>query len=264
MVVVPLADFTDKELITRMGWLARNLYYDGEQGKTYTDVIEIFRETKDECERRGLTHAVVSPNCARKGDPRPVVAPGVVIRYAERRYLEELMTGIVSFGPATDYRDSPFEARKDDETKRRERGPNGVITIGSTEYPCESLMFFHAFQDFNYHLLCTSREESMKLCREFKADGFVRIRDYKKFFKLLKESLDRTFPQCKPTLGPVRYYDDRSWYDGITVRDFVFSKPLEFKYQREFRFAVFSGPSPGKRFAVKLDLPEDLLELELY
>lgn len=269
MTKVPIDDFDDKELCQRMYDLALNLYYDDQTLTLPADVAEVFKETSDECKRRNLYQAFVVPEYSQKGDHPPVVHATALIRYGERSHLEALKQGIVSFGPSTLYRDAPIQFQRDNETKRRFRLPNQVLTIGGIQYPASKLILHREIAEIDgapihYHLFCTSREESRKLCRARHADGFVRIRDYKEFFALLDAELRRTYPKADIFGGSVRYYDDRTDCPPRQLDEIILHKTIDYKYQRELRFAVLDGPAPEERFEIQIQPPEGLFELCLY
>jgi len=265
---VPIQDLSDEALANRMTGLAINLYYDEARLMLPADVGDLFRETLDECKRRGLDQVQVVPACIHQDDSPPKIHNGQLIRYDKRDRLERLIQGIISFGPSHIYKDAVVEAQQDDETQRRFLYPNQVVTIGEVEYPASNIVLHsHIAEEdgtpIHYHLFCAAYEESQKLCRAFHADGFVRIRDYKQFFGLLEAELKRNFPQAAPLGGEVRYYDDREGHNSKTLEDIIFCKTINYIYQREYRIAVLDAPQPNQRFEIQISIPEGLLELEL-
>ena len=269
MTKVPIQDFSDEELRQRMYDLALNLYYDDQTLILPADVVEFFKETSDECKKRSLDDALVVPEYSRRGDHRPVVHATTLIRYGKRPHLEDLMRGVVSFGPSILYRDAPIQSQKDDETRRRCRFPNRVLTIGGVQYPASNIILHTEIAEIDgtpihYHLFCAAREESRKLCRAFHADGFIRIRDYKEFFALLDAELKRICPKADIFGGSVRYYDDRADGPPRQLDQLILHKTIEYIYQRELRFAVLDGPAPGERCKIRIQPPEGLFELRLY
>jgi hypothetical protein len=251
-----------------MTGLALNLYYESSRLMLPADVADFFRETLDECNRRGLDHVQVVPSHIREDDRSPTVHRGDLIRYDKRARLERLIQGIISFGPAHIYKEALIDAQRDDEMSRRSLCPNQVVTIGGVQYPASDIVFHShiAKKDgthIHYHLFCASYEESQKLRRAFRADGFVRIRDYTHFFTLLAVELKRSIPQAALLGGKMRYYDDREGHNSKTLEDIIFCKTIDYIYEREYRIAVLNTPQPTDRFEIRVSIPEGLLELEL-
>ncbi len=179
------------------------------------------------------------------------------------------MSGVVSFGPSGLYRDAVNSSQQDDETRRRHRYPNQTVVIGGVSYPASSIVLHGEIAEMDgapipYHLFCTSCEESAKLCRLFDGDGYVRIRDYKEFFDLVDSELRRTCPRADIFCYSVRYYDDRGVPPPRQLDEMIMHKTIEYKYQREVRFAVLDGPSLGARFDLQIEVPDGLFELNLF
>jgi hypothetical protein len=268
MTKVPIENFSDTDLCRRMYGLALNLYYDDQILKLPAAVAELFKEASDECKTRKLDHAFVVPEYTRIGDHAPVIHSSALIRYGKRSHLEDLMRGVVSFGPSTLYRDAPIYSQKDDEMKRRFRLPDQVLTIDGVHYPVSDLILHNHIAKMDgtpiqYHLFCAAREESRKLCRAFQADGFVRIRDYREFFDLVDAELQRTCPKADLFGGSVRYYDDKAEQPPRRLEQLTLYKTIEYQYQREMRFVVLDGLAPGERFEIRIQPPEGLFELRL-
>lgn len=265
---VPIQDLSDEALGYRMTGLALNLYYDNRRLMLPADVGDLFRETLEECTRRGLKQVLSVPACIHEDDASPKIYSTHLIRYGKRNHLEKLMQGIISFGPSQLYKDASIEAQQDDEMQRRALAPNQNVIIGDVEYPASNIVLRsqiaeHDGTPIHYHLFCTAYEESQKLRRAFQADGFVRIRDYKRFFTLLEQELERTFPQAAARGSEVRYYDDREGHNSKTLEDIIFAKTVDYIYQREYRIALLGAPKAKERFEIQVPVPEELLELVL-
>jgi hypothetical protein len=126
---VPL-DQLDDELTERINALTLNLCYIDRVLTIPPDVADVFKETAAECDRRGLHRAFeISPHL-HEDDTLPRVHKGGLVRYRRREHLEAPMRGRVSFGPASLYRDAPFDAQRDDEMRRPFRVTN--LTLFST------------------------------------------------------------------------------------------------------------------------------------
>jgi hypothetical protein len=179
-----------------------------------------------------------------------------------------MMAGKISFGASSSYAKAHLKAQKDDEMSRSFRQPNQVITIEDIDYPASKIILRNNIAKadgtpINYHLLCTSYEESAKLGREFCADGFVRIRDCNKFLSLIKKEVRQRFPKAFVDGSYIRYYDDREGHNATTLTEMIFCKAIEFLYQREYRIALIDIPC-GERIEIKITPPSGLFELHLY
>lgn len=265
---VPIQDLSNEAIASRMTGLALNLYYDEARLMLPADVRDMFSETLDECNRRGMAQLQVVPPCIHQNDPLPKIYSGQLIRYDKRDRLERLMQGIISFGPSHIYKNAPIEAQQDDEMQRRFLYPNQVVTIGEVQYPASNIVLHsHIAEEdgtpIHYHLFCAAYEGSQKLCRAFHADGYVWIRDYRQFLALLEAELKRTSPEAAFLGGKVRYYDDREGHDSKTLEDVIFCKTIDYIYQREYRIAILGTSQPHERFEVQISVPDGLLELQL-
>src|SRR6266513_1413733 len=137
---IPIQDLSNEALGNRMTGLALNLYYDNARLMLPADVGDLFRETLDECNRRGLDQVQVVPACIHQNDSFPKIHSGQLIRYDKRDRLERLMQGVISFGPSHIYKSALIEAQRDDEMQRRFLYPNQVVTIGGVEYPASNIV----------------------------------------------------------------------------------------------------------------------------
>jgi hypothetical protein len=265
---VRIQDLNNQALVSRMNGLALSLYYDNAQLMLPADIADLFRETVDECNRRGLDQVQVVPTCIEQNDLPPKVYRRQLVRYDKRDRLERLMQGFISFGPACLYKDATIEAQRDDESQRRELGANQIVTIKDVKYPASDIGFYTNVSrpdgtPIPYHLFCAASEESQKLRRAFHADGFVRINNYAQFLELLEGALERDFPNVCILAGHVRYYDDRQGHNSKTLEDIIFCKTIDYIYQREFRIALLGAPDSARRFEVQIPMAEGLLNLAL-
>jgi hypothetical protein len=180
-------------------------------------------------------------------DPMPVFHPKGLVRYSDRRRLEELRSGVVHLGSAGKYAELQNMAQRDDEVERSWHAANTTLVINDVSYPASELIFRKSIErkdggSIPYHCLSLSTQESPKLQRAFGAEGYVVVHDGELFRKAIVQALEARFENSQWSSGGIRYYDDRdapSWNDA---RDIAFSKSIRFKYQHEFRIAVF-GPA---------------------
>jgi hypothetical protein len=246
--------------------LACAVHFNGKTINVPQPIYDAFFTTLAECKKRNVPDSRWFPEIIRTDDPPPTFHEDTLIRYGEREHLDALVTGVISFGPAESYIGAKLESQKDDETRRHHRRPNQVITIGGVQYPASEIKISYDIAETNaapipYHILCTSSEESLKLNRAFNAEGFVKIRRPREFLELARVALKQVSPTADLAMENVRYYDDLSERPDRMLDELIRSKTIEYSYQWETRFSVLNGPTPGKRFGIKIEPTDGLFEL---
>ena len=180
MQKVSIEDLSDASLLKRMHNLACAVHFNGNRINVPQPIYDAFFTTLAECKKRNVPDSLWFPEIIRLDDPMPIFHKDTLIRYAERIWLDTLMEGIISFGPAESYIGANLESQKDDETRRHHRRPNQVTTIAGVQYSASEINIGYDIAKMDgtpipYHIFCTSSEESWKMNRAFHADGFVKI-----------------------------------------------------------------------------------------
>jgi hypothetical protein len=123
----------------------------------------------------------------------------------------------------------------------------------------------------NCYLYCTSVSLDIKITEEINKtrkideiyDTCVRIKDHKKFFKLINESLVRSkkaYQIAEVTPCEVVYRERESAHSLQTNIHPAFVKPLKFKYQKEFRNIWGAEGSDPEPFELHCPEIRDLVE----
>ncbi|NBV24969.1 MAG: hypothetical protein EBS05_24000 [Proteobacteria bacterium] len=260
----PLSQFSDAHLLVRLEGLAKNHFF--AQGRLFfpTDLRAAYDETYAEARSRGLLSKSEIELLIAPTDPAPVIHQQSVVRYSKREHLEKLLAGVVSFGHAKQYADSQNHAQRDDELHRMWHEADRIIEIQGVSYPASDIVFKQptsneAVDERHYHLLSLSNEESPKLQRAFGADGYVIIRNFEGFAKVLRDALRAKWKDAKVCSGQIKYYDDRDAPKFNGFYDVVFSKSQTYHYQAEVRIAVFSTSEIRERIEVQVEWPPDLI-----
>lgn len=168
--------------------------------------------------------------------------PPKLYRYSERQWLDRsLRFGEFRLRPASDYKDMEDSApRTDDEQKRRFVLRNPKITHVHTGQPIipigDVVMSSHI--DSDYLVLCLATMHSDHFYQDFKgSDSCLIIHNPDEFFNRMYSAIDSVLPSGWGAAdGPVTY--GRSSKLGVP-----FTKPEEFMFQFEWRFACLPIPS---------------------
>lgn len=260
----PLAEFSNQHLAERLQGLAKNLFLANGQLFVPSDIRQEFIEALDEIRRRGLPDKLDVERWIAPTDPMPVIHSKSIVRYSKRLWLEQFREGRVRFTTAEKFAALLNSAQRDNELQRSWHNPNTILTINGVKYPASNMVFNKGLfrKDGGthvYHTLSFSFEVSPKLQRAFDAEGYIFIRDYDEFYKILAEALRARSENSQWRSGPVTYYDDRSRPEWKNFADIVFSKSILFKYQREVRIAVFNPPVEQEAFEILVNWPSGLI-----
>ncbi len=260
----PLTELSDKKLSERRLALARNGYWSGGRREILSDVADALSEVTIECVRRGLKcgHSTFS----RKHDLSPIWHSKAIIRYAESRFLSSLMNGVISFAPARSYKGDVSTARRDDELHVIMQHRNTSVSIAGEDVRLSNIEIKRSMADeerrhFKYHFLSTSYEQSSKLRRAFKADGFVVITDASLFAHLIDDAVRGNYPDAEFCYDDVKYYDDLGEKSPLGLDGIMFWKTIQFKYQREHRLVLLGAKDTKNRVEVQISPPKGLFEL---
>lgn len=163
--------------------------------------------------------------------------PSKLYRYSERKWLERsLEIGEFRLRPATDYKQQETDlARHDDELVRISTSPASAVTItiertGQTIKPIGDVVY-RSDVGTNYLTICFSKRWDEHLFDDFPGtDACLVIHDVEDFCERLHSAAELALPQWAGI-------DAAVVYGGKSNLGAVFSKPLQFIVQHEWRFA---------------------------
>lgn len=163
--------------------------------------------------------------------------PPKLYRYSERKWLERsLELGEFRLRPATDYKQQETDAaRHDDELVRINTSPASAVTITikrtwQTIRPIGDVVY-RSEVGTNYLTICFSKRWDEHLFDDFLgADACLVIHDVDDFCERFHSAAELALPQW---VG----MDAAVVYGGKSNLGAVFSKPLQFIPQHEWRFA---------------------------
>lgn len=163
--------------------------------------------------------------------------PPKLYRYSERKWLERsLELGEFRLRPATDYKQQETDsARNDDELVRISTSPASAVTItiertGQTIKPISDVVY-RSDVGTNYLTICFSKRWDEHLFDDFPGtDACLVIHDVEGFCERLHSAAELALPQWAGI-------DAAVVYGGKSNLGAVFSKPLQFIVQHEWRFA---------------------------
>lgn len=188
--------------------------------------------------------------------------PAKLYRYSERELLDRaLRLGEFRLRPASDYKDIEDSiARKDDEQRRKFVLRNPKITHVRTGQPIVPIgdVVKSSSIGSDYLVLCLATIYSDHFYQDFEgSDACLIIHNPNEFFNRMYSAIDSVLPSSWAAIdGPVTY--GRSSKLGVP-----FSKPEEFMFQFEWRFACLPIPSIYRCEAtfVTLGSIEDIAEV---
>lgn len=163
--------------------------------------------------------------------------PPKLYRYSERKWLERsLELGEFRLRPATDYKQQEIDsARHDDELVRISTSPASAVTItiertGQTIKPIGDVVY-RSDVGTNYLTICFSKRWDEHLFDDFPGtDACLVIHDVEDFCERFHSAAELALPQWAGI-------DAAVVYGGKSNLGAVFSKPLQFIVQHEWRFA---------------------------
>lgn len=163
--------------------------------------------------------------------------PPKLYRYSERKWLERsLELGEFRLRPATDYKQQETDAaRHDDELVRINTSPASAMTItiertGQTIKPIGDVVY-RSEVGTNYLTICFSKRWDEHLFDDFPgADACLVIHNVDDFCERFHSAAELALPQWAGI-------DAAVVYGGKSNLGAVFSKPLQFIVQHEWRFA---------------------------
>ena len=267
---MPTAHLEEGVLISRYESLLRACYLQGTRLRIPTLISDAFHETRIEVGRRGLSTRITLPSVLNPDDPDPIFHNHSIVRYLEEPFLSQFFSGSISLAPAKSYATQPNSARRDNEHERPFMHSNQIVTINGISYPATDLQLKRQILGvgglpLSYHFISFSSEESLKLARDFEADGCVIIRDYSKFFGLLEEELLRHYPEADISLRTVTYYDPSAGDPSPkTPYDILSHKPIGYYYQHEVRIIVTGSDSLNDRLNLQISPPDGLFQLRKF
>ena len=174
--------------------------------------------------------------------------PPKLYRYSERNWLERsLELGEFRLRPATDYKQQETDAaRHDDELVRISTSPASAVTItiegtGHTIKPISDVVY-QSEVGTNYLIICFSRRWDEHLFDDIPGtDACLIIHDVDDFCERFHSAAELALPQWAGI-------DAAVVYGGKSNLGAVFSKPLQFIVQHEWRFA-WRPHTPVKKLA---------------
>jgi hypothetical protein len=163
--------------------------------------------------------------------------PPKLYRYSERKWLERsLELGEFRLRPATDYKQQETDAaRHDDELVRINTSPASAVTItiertGQTIKPIGDVVY-RSEVGTNYLTICFSKRWDEHLFDDFPGtDACLVIHNVDDFCERFHSAAELALPQWAGI-------DAAVVYGGKCNLGAVFSKPLQFIVQHEWRFA---------------------------
>ena len=158
-------------------------------------------------------------------------------RYSEKKWLERsLKLGEFRLRPASDYKLQELDsARHDNELVRINKSPASSVTIidylsGKAIKPIGEVVYTSEVGT-NYLIICFSKCWDERLFDEFpNTDSCLVINDVEEFYNRLYLATESALPQWSG-------FDAAVIYGGFSKMGFVFSKPIQFSSQHEWRFA---------------------------
>lgn len=174
--------------------------------------------------------------------------PPKLYRYSEKNWLERSLTlGEFRLRPATDYKQQEIDvARHDDELVRISTSPASAVTVtiertGQTIKPIGDVVY-RSEVGTNYLTICFSKCWDEHLFDEFSGtDACLVIHDVDDFCERFHSAAELALPQWTGM-------DAAVVYGGKSNLGAVFSKPLQFISQHEWRFA-WQPDNPAKELA---------------
>lgn len=174
--------------------------------------------------------------------------PPKLYRYSERNWLERsLELGEFRLRPATDYKQQETDAaRHDDELVRISTSPASAVTItiegtGHTIKPISDVVY-QSEVGTNYLIICFSKRWDEHLFDDIPGtDACLIIHDVDDFCERFHSAAELALPQWAGI-------DAAVVYGGKSNLGAVFSKPLQFIVQHEWRFA-WRPHTPVKKLA---------------
>jgi hypothetical protein len=163
--------------------------------------------------------------------------PSSLYRYSSRQWLERSLTlGEFRLRPAGDYNDLITDlARNDDELVRLQStdGRHVKITLvgtGQNIIPIGAVTYRSEVQS-NYFVLCFSSIWDQRLFDQFSdADACLVVHKVEEFCERIHAAAELELPKWAGI-------DGATTYGGRSPLTAIFSKPLQFAHQREWRFA---------------------------
>lgn len=183
-----------------------------------------------------------------------VSRPLKLYRYSERKWLERsLKFGEFRLRPASDYKHYETDkARHDDELVRVFKSPADSVTIsvmGTAQIikPIGDIVYRSETQT-DYLTICFSERWDEYLFNDFpNTDSCLIIHDVEEFCERLYSSVELTLPQWIGIDAPIVY-------GGRSGLGAIFSKPLRFVSQHEWRFAWLSKAAIGQLNPVNIQI----------
>lgn len=163
--------------------------------------------------------------------------PPKLYRYSERKWLERsLEVGEFRLRPASDYKSQESDsARHDDELVRINKSSANSVTItdvlsGQEIKPIGDVVYTSEVGT-NYLTLCFSKSWDERLFHEFPdTDSCLVINDVEEFCNRIYLAAELALPQwCG--------FDTAIVYGGFSQMGSIYSKPIQFNHQHEWRFA---------------------------
>ncbi|MDQ2138025.1 hypothetical protein RBI14_07575 [Alcaligenaceae bacterium B3P038] len=166
-----------------------------------------------------------------------IMRPPKLYRYSEKKWLERsLDLGEFRLRPATDYKKQETDAaRHDDELVRINTSPASSVSItimltGQTIKPIGEVVY-RAEVGTNYLTICFSKHWDEHLFNDFPGtDACLVIHEVDDFCERLHRAAQLALPKWAGM-------DATVVYGGKSELGAVFSKPLQFILQHEWRFA---------------------------
>jgi len=256
----PVWQLTDEQITSRLWNLAKGACFI--DGKLFTsgNVQPEFDSTYIEIKRRGLPVAI--PPIIHPADSNPILHNTAFVRYDKKDRLKELISGKVNFGNANQYREQENPAQRDDEVARASHYPDQSLKIGEITYPANNLIRTNHYGSATgkfpyYHFLSLTTEESHKLQRDFKAEGYILISDFDQFYETIHTALKKVLVNFKLKFGYIEYYDDLMPRRFVSRDDFEFAKSIHYKYQNEARIVLIGAPEV-KYYSVDVVWPDGI------
>ena len=167
--------------------------------------------------------------------------PKNLYRYSEKKWLERsLLLGEFRLRPASDYKQQETDlARHDDELIRTTVSSGEFVSITSIETgkrikPVGDVVY-QSHVGTDYFTTCFSRSWDISLFDEFPGtDACLVIHEPEKFSERFHLAVEKILPNWAGIDAAVTY-------GGKNKLGAVFSKPLKFMYQDEWRFAWHPG-----------------------
>lgn len=180
-----------------------------------------------------------------------LMRPPKLYRYSERKWLERsLDLGEFRLRPATDYKQQETDpARHDDELVRLSTSPASSVSItvkrtGQTIKPIGDVVY-RSEVGTNYLTICFSKRWDERLFDDFpETDACLVIHQVEDFCERFHSAAEIALPQWAGI-------DAAVVYGGRSNLGPVFSKPLQFISQHEWRFA-WHPHTPAKELSSAL------------